>query len=105
MLIALVSFPCLAVRMERASKEGFSFSGMSCQFFAGMENSMFFCQRDQFFSVQRNNVSPSISTVKGNSAAPTLVHLVPKTLSIPVGCSKNSPARTEIVAQDVLRRQ
>lgn len=105
MLIALVSFPCLAVRMGRASKEGFSFSGMSCQFFSSMENSMFFCQRDKFFSVQKNNMSPSVSTVKGNSAAPTLVHFVPKTLSIPDGCSKNSPARTENIDQGVLRRQ
>lgn len=45
-------------------------------------------KRGQFCTVQRNDMSPPITPVAGNSTVPTLVSLTSETVRIPVNCSK-----------------
>lgn len=54
-------------------------------------------------------MSPPITAVEGNSTVPTLVCLTPKTVRIPVSCSKDNTGENrpwgELIAQDELREE
>lgn len=48
-------------------------------------------------------MSPPIIIVKGNSTTPALVHLTPKTVRFPFGCSKVNLAKTNLRVRIQLR--
>lgn len=66
-------------------------------------------KRGQFCTVRRNNMTPPITTVAGNSTVPTLVCLTPKAVQISVKCSKVNTGENwpwgEVIAQDELRKE
>lgn len=105
MFTAFVSFSCLRERMGRANKGGVS-SCISCQFSFDIKD-LFLCQKKPILKYVEEQHEPSNNCCGGNSTAPTLVHLTPKTAwRISVKCRNSNIGENshwgEVIAQDYL---
>lgn len=106
-LVAPVSFPCLGVRMGRASKK------KKRAFFLWYVLSLFLRYGEEYILLPKrliilrakNQHEPFNMHCEGELNSPYSSSSHPKDCQLVVSCSKNNPARTESIAQDVLERQ